>query len=329
MTHYQAVWQTLYRNRRWLLAGTLAGALLGLVVGYVLPVYYTSTIRLLPELQANQAANLQPFRELIESVGLDFDARPQVEAIRPDLYPDILKSVPFALSVLHHPVTLRTKRQLPLCQLLAQSAWPFMAHSVTQLPQPTDQPIRLTTSQQQLVDNLYGFIKTDLNAKTGIMRISADMPDPEVAAQVVQFSANYLQTVVREYRTDKARTDEQFAGGQLREARQEAHQLEQKMLTNEDQTRFLSLPSASLTNRRLASQYESANALYQELKREHAKAKIRVQTVTPVFKVLDPAQVPDRRSSPRRLWLSLAGGLSGLVLGVFYWLARGAGEQQV
>lgn len=318
------VWQTLYQNRRRLLFSTVAGGLFGLALGYALPVSYTSTIKLLPELQAKQAENLQPFREFAESMGLDFDTKLQVEAIRPDLYPDILKSGPFVLSVLRQSVALRTKRQLPLCQLLAESAWPFSADSVTKLPQPTDDPIRLSTSQRELTEDLQSLITADLSAKTGIMTISAQMPDPEVAAQVVQFSANYLQTVVRNYHTEKARQNEQFVLGQLREARQDANQIEQKMLANQDQTRFLSLPSASLANRRLSSQYEAANALHQELKRKHVQAKIQVQTVTPVFNVLEPAQVPDRRSSPRRVWLVLAGAMSGLVLGALILLAREA-----
>ncbi|MCY7357067.1 MAG: hypothetical protein LH609_06285 [Rudanella sp.] len=298
------------------------GAFTGLIAGFVLPAQYTSTTSLLPELQENQAMNLKSVQELAESIGLDFDAGPQVEAVRPDLYPDILESAPFALSMLHHPVTLRTKQHLPLHQLLTESAWPFRADSVTKLPRPTEQPIRLTTSQRELVDELKLLIKAHLDPKTGIMTISAHMPDPEVAAQVVQFSANYLQAFVRAYRTDKARENEQFVRGQLEEARQHAYQLEQAMLAHQDETRFLSLPSASLPNRRLSSQYEAANALFGELKRELAKANLRVQTIAPVFKVLEPAQVPDRKSSPRRVWLVLAGAVSGLALGVLYRLIR-------
>lgn len=266
--------------------------------------------------------NLKSVQEMAESIGLDFDAGPQVEAVRPDLYPDILESAPFALSMLHHPVTLRTKQHLPLHQLLTESAWPFRADPVTKLPHPTEQPIRLTTAQRELVDELKSLIKAHLDPKKGVIIISAQMPDPEVAAQVVHFSANYLEMFVRAYRTDKARENEQFVRGQLEEARQHAYQLEQKMLANQDQTRFLSLPSASLASRRLSSQYEAANTLFEELKRQYAKAKLQVQLVTPVFKVLEPAQVPDRKSSPRRVWLVLAGVLSGLVLGLFYRLIR-------
>lgn len=315
---------TLYVYRRWLLANAFLGTAIGLILGYTMPVRYTSTIKLLPELQANQAVDLQPFRELAESMGHAFDTKLQVEAIRPDLYPNILESTPFALSVLHQPVTLRTKQRLPLYQLLTGSTWPLNADPVTPLAHATDQPIRLTRSQRELVEELHSLIQADLSVKSGIMIISSHMPEPEVAAQVVQFSADYLQTFVREYRTEKARANEQFAWRQLEEARRNAYQLERAMLTNQDETRFMTLPSAGLANRRLSSQYETANTLYGQLKREHASAKIQVQTVTPVFKVLEPAQVPDRRSSPRRLWLVLAGSMSGLVMGTLTLLARKA-----
>ena len=314
---------TLWHGRRWLLSGIFVGLMLSLLLAFWLPVRYASTIELLPELKANQAINLQPFRELAELMGHEFDAKGQVEAVRPDLYPDILKSTPFALSVLHQRVRLRSKRQLPLYQLLAETAWPFSVDSLTQLPQPTDEPIRLTKPQRELIEDLKSLIKADLNPKTGILLITAHMPEPDVAAQVVQFSANYLQTFVREYRTDKARKNEKFAQKQMEDARRIADKLEQNMLANQDGTRFLSLPSASLLNRRLSSQYAAANALYQELEREHAKAKIQVQDVTPVFKVLEPAQVPDRRSSPRRFWIVLAGVVSGFMVVALVLWARG------
>lgn len=305
---------TLWQGRKWLLGGMLIGLTFSLILAFWLPVRYTSTIELLPELQANQAINLQPFRQLAELMGHEFDAKGQVEAIRPDLYPNILESTPFALSVLHQRVRLSTNQRLPLYQLLTQTAWPFSAESVTQLPRPTNQPIRLTKAQRELVDDLRSLINADIDPKTGILLITAHMPDPIVAAQVVRFSADYLQTFVRAYRTDKARENEKFAQKQMEEAGRIANKLERGMLTNQDETRFLSLPSATLRNRQLSSQYLAADALYQELKREHAKAKIQVQAVTPVFKVLEPAQIPDRRSSPRRFWIVLVGVASSFVL---------------
>lgn len=304
-----------------MLGSMCAGLALSLLLAFWLPIRYTSTIKLLPELQPNQAINLQKFRDLAELMGHEFDAKSQVEAIRPDLYPDILESAPFALSVLHQRVTLRSKHTIPLYQLLAQTAWPFPNDSLTSLPHPTDQPIRLTRSQRELIEELKSLIKADLDPKTGILVISATMPDPEVATQAVQFSANYLQTFVRAYRTDKARENEKFARKQMEEAREVAEKLEREMLANKDQTLYITLPSASLRNRRLSSQYEAANALYLQLKQEYARAKIQVQAVTPVFKVLEPAQVPDRRSWPPRFWIMITGVVSGfMVMALALWV---------
>lgn len=326
------VWATLWQARRRLLGSTLAGLLLGLILAFVLPERYTATVRLLPELQAAEAINWQPFRELAESFNIDLDAHTPVEAIRPDLYPDILESVPFALSVLHQRVGLRSGDSLTLYQLLNRPghAWPGQTWpglfsnmpGMAKLPLPAQTPLRLSTEQRELVQDTQKAITAELDVKSGIMTISAQMPDPEVAAQVVQFAANYLQTYVRQYRSQKARDDEAFLANQLANAQKQMIQLDKQRLNQQDQTRFFSLPSAALPNRRLDEQYRLAELLYHDLAREYAKARIRVQTVTPVFKILEPAQVPDRRSWPARKWIVLTGAMSGLVLAIVVLLAR-------
>ncbi|KAB7732945.1 hypothetical protein F5984_03075 [Rudanella paleaurantiibacter] len=323
------VWTTLRQERRWLLGAGLAGLLLSLILAFVLPERYTATVRLLPELQAAEAINWQPFRELAESFNIDLDAQTPVEAIRPDLYPDILESVPFALSALHQRVRTRSGDSITLYQLLNKPDWLSIGvggsgTGMVELPLPTQTPFRLSTDQRELVQDTQKAITAELDVKSGIMTISAHMPDPEVAAQVVQFAAHYLQTYVRQYRSQKARDDEAFLGKQLTKAHQQMVQLDKQRLNQQDQTRFFSLPSAALPNRRLDEQYRLAESLYHDLAREHAKAQIRVQTVTPVFKILEPAQVPDRRSWPARKWIVLAGIMSGLVLAIVVLLARHA-----
>jgi uncharacterized protein involved in exopolysaccharide biosynthesis len=316
--------QILWLKRLFLIKVTLTGWFLGLLVAFALPIRYTSKTRLLPELEDSQAFNLKSFQQLAESFGLDFDARPNVEAIRPDLYPEILQSTPFLLSVLHQNVQPRQQSSLPLYKFLNQADWSFTNDSIGSLPKSDAKPLRLTTTQQDLLTDVKSRIQAKLDIRSGIISISAEMPDPEVAQQIAQFASDYLKDHVQYYRNQKARADEQFLLGLLTRAEQEAHRLEERLLKQQDQTRFVSLPSASLVNRRLIERYEQTKTLYDELKRQHTQAQIQVQTVTPVFSVLEPVQVPDRRSSPRRFWIVLAGMVSGLALGALWAIGRRA-----
>lgn len=300
----------------------LTGAALSLLPAFTLTSHYTSHVRLMPELENSQALNLQSFQQLAEVVGLDFDTRPNLEAIRPDLYPEILQSVPFLLSVLHQTVQPRQQKLVPLYQFMNQSGWLFGSNSVDPLPAPDTKTLRLTTTQQDLLTDVKSLIEAKLDVRSGMIGISSEMPDPEVAQQVAQFASDYLKKYVQDYRSQKARTDECFLRELLSRAEQEAHRLEERLLKQQDQTRFMLLPSASLANRRLTERYEQAKTLYDELKRQHTKAQIQVQTVTPVFSVLEPAQVPDRRSSPQRFWMFLAGLVSGFAIGALWVIGR-------
>lgn len=303
---------------------TLVGAGLSLLLAFVLPVRYTSTIKLLPEYSSTQTSNLHSAKEIAEAFGVDFNGQAQVEAIRPDLYPSVLASVPFMLSLLHLPVQQPSQSNTPLYQVLTRQRGLFAPDSINGLPLPTDRPIRWTKSQRELVEYTQKMVRAELNSKTGIITVMADMPSPELAAQVVEFAADYLKQYVQDYRTQKARQYEETVRRQLVDAQRKAGRSEESMLAIQDQTRFFSLPSAGITNRRLSSQFQSDNRLYQDLQYEHAKAKLNTQALTPVFELLEPAQVPDRKSSPRRVWIVLAGAMSGFILSGLYWLVRGA-----
>lgn len=303
---------------------TLVGAGLSLLLAFVLPVRYTSTIKLLPEYSSTQTSNLHSAKEIAEAFGVDFNGQAQVEAIRPDLYPSVLESVPFMLSLLHLPVQQPSQSNTPLYQVLTRQRGLFAPDSINGLPLPTDRPIRWTKSQRELVEYTQKMVRAELNSKTGIITVMADMPSPELAAQVVEFATDYLKQYVQDYRTQKARQYEETVRRQLVDAQRKAGRSEESMLAIQDQTRFFSLPSAGITNRRLSSQFQSDNRLYQDLQYEHAKAKLNTQALTPVFELLEPAQVPDRKSSPRRVWIVLAGAMSGFILSGLYWLVRGA-----
>jgi LPS O-antigen subunit length determinant protein (WzzB/FepE family) len=56
------------------------------------------------------------------------------------------------------------------------------------------------------------------------------------------------------------------------------------------------------------------------LSRQYEQARLKVQERTPVFKVLEPAQVPLKRVSPKRTMIVLLFTGAGLVLGLGYLL---------
>jgi uncharacterized protein involved in exopolysaccharide biosynthesis len=73
--------------------------------------------------------------------------------------------------------------------------------------------------------------------------------------------------------------------------------------------------------KKLQYEVDLAFNVYSNLTNQTTEAKIKLQKETPVFKVLEPAQIPLKRSSPKRTLITAGSLLLGLftaLIGVFF-----------
>ena len=88
-----------------------------------------------------------------------------------------------------------------------------------------------------------------------------------------------------------------------------------------DRNRFLYTESAKVEEQRLQADFMLAQSVYNNLSQQHEQAKIRVEEETPVFKTLDPAAIPLKRSAPKRtiivLIFSFLGGVLAILIGMY------------
>jgi uncharacterized protein involved in exopolysaccharide biosynthesis len=80
-----------------------------------------------------------------------------------------------------------------------------------------------------------------------------------------------------------------------------------------DQNRNVFLNVAKDQGKKLQYEVDLAFNVYSNLTNQTTEAKIKLQKETPVFKVLAPAQIPLKRSSPSRSLITLG----ALFLGLF------------
>jgi uncharacterized protein involved in exopolysaccharide biosynthesis len=62
--------------------------------------------------------------------------------------------------------------------------------------------------------------------------------------------------------------------------------------------------------------------LYSELAKQLEEAKIKIQRETPIFKVLEPAQIPVIKSEPKRSVMVLGIAFLGMILSIFIVLIK-------
>ncbi|RYZ32850.1 MAG: hypothetical protein EOP49_36895, partial [Sphingobacteriales bacterium] len=145
-------------------------AVVGVVVALLSPFEYTSEVRVMPELQARSALNLKRFGALAELAGINLEGVSNTEAIRPDLYPDVLKSTPFILYLLNQPITtVKKSKYSSLAAFLTQESFSWIVRFFDRKPLTVPlsiddrQALRLTRDQEQLIKDTKERILSDLD----------------------------------------------------------------------------------------------------------------------------------------------------------------------
>jgi LPS O-antigen subunit length determinant protein (WzzB/FepE family) len=297
-------------------------AVAGVIYSYLQPIQYTAEVRLMPEIQGKAAGSFKQFGALASLVGIDLGSTSSVEAVRPDLYPDVLQGTPFVLQLLQQPMRTKEGSQAALYLLLQQPSFfdKITGSDTIRIPRLSakNELISLDKKQKLFVEATRKQITAILDKRSGIISVAVTMPDPLMAAMVTQYSVDYLRNYVTSYRTEKTRVDVKFLYGRVAEAKRRYEQSQVAWATYQDQHRYLVMRQADIEGRRLEAEFLFMQSLYNDIHRQLEQAKIRVQEETPVFKVLEPAQIPATRSAPKRTLIVVGFIITGTLLGLLF-----------
>jgi len=190
---------------------------------------------------------------------------------------------------------------------------------------PKDIPsetIRLDKKQDELIKDLQKRIGATLDKKSGVISISVKMQDPVVAATIVKYSQDYLTQYVVKYRTEKTKNDIIFLNDRLSEAKRRYDNALYAYSSYQDRNKSLFLNIAKDEGKKMQYEVDLSYNLYAELAKQLEEAKIKVHRETPIFKVLEPAQIPVKKSEPKRSLMVIGFAFLGLMLSVIWVLAR-------
>jgi len=308
-----------------LLVGFISG-LLGYSTSYLYTKMYTSKSILLPE-QSPTSGSL-----LANLAGLGgISALEKIGAVKTDLYPNIMESLPFALHILKLPVVDSKNKKYNSFESFLKSTSKEMQISMFRFGKqetlgiPTLQNkdiLNITKEQERNAKTLLSMINTNINAKTGIITIEAEAPDPVIAAVLVAEASDYLMHYVEDYRTGKTAQEVKFLEKRMIEAKSREFKAEYALQSYRDRNRNAYLNVARIEEQRLQADFTLAQSLYGDLSRKYEQAKVKVKEDQPIFKVLEPAKVPLSTSKPRRIVMAFAFSFLGVLFSLIYIFIR-------
>jgi uncharacterized protein involved in exopolysaccharide biosynthesis len=329
--------QFLQSSRRQFLIGALLGLLIGALYALSKPNVYTAQVTVMPEIQARGASGLGSLGSLAGLAGLSLDNVGAQDAIRPDLYPNVLQSVPFALHLLKQPVySQKLQATMSFQEFIDRINHENFIGRILDLfatnekegkderldPKNFSKTIQITKEQDLLVKHIQTTAMAVYDRKTGILTLSAVEQDPVVAATLARLSLDYLTNYITTYRTEKARKQVTFLAQRVNEAKGRYQTAEYALATYRDRNRNVLLNTAKIDEQRLQADYLLEQSVYNELSKQLEQAKIKVQEETPVFKILEPPTVPINKSAPKRTLLMLGFSVVGLIISIVIALIR-------
>lgn len=318
----------LWDNRRKIMRWCGIGAVIGLIIAFSIPKEYLATVKLAPEIKDGKSAG--SLGALASMAGLSAGSSSS-DALNPDLYPEVVNSVPFITSLFDVRVPLADDDSvtMPVIQYLqteVSSPWwnvilglpgkliGLLKGSEEQSADHTLDNFRLTPQELGLVEALRGRISTTIDSKSSLVSINVTMQDPLVAAVLADTVMARLQEFVIDYRTTKARQDLKYIETLNEEAKATYYKAQQNYAAYLDRNQNLSLFSAQTTRDRLQNEAQLAFNLYNQTAQQVQTAQAKVQENTPVFAVVTPATVPVKAAKPRKAIILVGFIFLGFVL---------------
>lgn len=330
----------LWINKKLIFKSCGWAVLVGLVVGFSIPKEYSASVTLAPESTGGKSVS-GSMAALAGMAGINLGSSSSGDALSPDLYPDIVRSVPFSIEMFDVKVKdkdgkLNTTLYNYLKDNQKQPWWRYITSApinalgwIVKIIKGNEEKkegngrvdsFRLTPEQSSIIGALAGRISVYVDTKTSVINIAVTMQDPLIAATVTNEVMTKLQDYITEYRTNKARKDLEFTQKLYEENMASYHKAQLEYAAYMDRNQNVSLRSAQTQQERLRNEMELAFNVYNQTAQQLQVAKAKVQEDTPVFTVVEAATVPLRASKPSKAMILIgfvflaAVGSSGWIL---------------
>ena len=314
---FEKVFKELWRKRWLLFKVWVVTFVLACVYIFPRPRYYDASEVLAPEIVDLSSSG--GLGALASSFGMNLGVGLSQDAIYPDLYPDLIQSKQFLVSLFDINVkTLDGKVKCDLHTYLLKhqkdafynypknwlimkiKEWKGSDKPVGKDVKKID-PFILSEQDMLLTEALQKMIRCTVNKKTDVVTISVSTQDPLVSATLADSVCRRLQTVITDYRTSKARTDVEYYTKIVKEAKADYDKSVVRYSNYCDANENVVLQTYASERDKLENEMALRYSTYEALQKQLQAAKAKLQERTPAFTILQGSTVPIRPTSPKRL----------------------------
>ena len=317
--------QKVWAGRKLIFKACGIAVIVALVVAFSIPKEYATSVTLAPEVGNNDRAG--NIGALAAMAGINLGTSSNGDALSPILYPDIVSSTPFLISLFNVKVQdlaseidttlyvyLKDEQRSPWWTVITSAPSKFLRGVVALFKSDEEiqggndilNPFHLTEKESGIMNALKKRLTVDVDKKTGVTTLTVTMQDPLISASLTDTIMHSLQNYITDYRTNKARHDLAYMEKLYKEARQEYMEAQEKYASFVDANQSIVLLSFRAEQERLQNEMNLAFQVYTQVAQQLQMAKAKVQEITPVYTVVQPATVPLNAAKPSKMLILVA-----------------------
>lgn len=313
----------LWGKRKQIIINCFIGGVLSIIVAFSIPKRYTSTVVMAPEFSTGSSMS-GGLGALASMAGFDLGSLSGGEdALYPELYPQIVSSTPFLCDIMNMQVetkdgSLKTSMYDYLVNHQRDPWWIKMIVAPIKWIKrlvgsekkedivPLDATeMSLTRRQFLTLKSLDELISVNVDKGNFVITLDVTMQDPKIASYVATVVSENLQEYIGKYRSAKARKDLAYTEKLYTEAQDKYYKAQQAYATYADQHQGVVKMQYQIEQDRLSNEQDLTFNVYNQIAQQLEMARAKVAESTPVCVVMQPAVVPVKASSPKKMMMGL------------------------
>lgn len=323
--NFRDLFNVLWAKKVRLIITISLAAVIAIIYSKSLPPFYSVRVKLAPELSSNMGSGGSTLSSIMKSLGRGVSSNQEGDAILPNLYPDLMTSQLFLVSLFDIPVesrdgVIKTTYYDYLSKYQKRPWWSGFVHSLTSWIPSFDGdddtasdakvvqkkknqeiiPNALTLNQEGIAKTIAGKVKCEVDKKTFVITITVTDQDPVICATVADSVRERLQNFITDYRTKKARIEYEHLLIETEKARADYEEAKEKVAAFNDANWDLVDADFLLERQALQNELQLNFSVYSTINSQLVLARAKVDEARPAFTVLDGANVPLKPEGPKK-----------------------------